>query len=429
MNRIFRMWIALAVMALAAVGVVPAAAQDAPTAQALCDAATVEAPAAQEFTRAEDVLKEGADYWAVLCTEAGPVVVDLLEAEAPITVNNFVFLAQQGYYNGTTFHRVLPGFMAQGGDPTGTGSGGPGYEFQDEIVKDLNFDQAGMLAMANAGANTNGSQFFITYAPTSWLNGKHTIFGRVMQGLPEAELLKRRNPDEMPPFDGSMLKTVLILEDPAALQVTPDAAPDISHVQAMLENNIVPQLSDQFVLSQDASHSYDLEAEAQSWAASGGDALADYLRGNLAEHQFQGSAVLRYTLLACDPAMPIWELGLQVYDYGAAGEGDAVVADEARAEQFVASGAYASQERVEGLGRVFQGAVPDHTCGPSAMQYRVEIPYGRYALVADMTVNSAAISADTDPTAQDYLGYLVQQFLAPAVTSALDRGNADVGAE
>ena len=94
-----------------------------------------------------------------------------------------MFLAQQGYYNNTTFHRVLPGFMVQGGDPTGTGAGGPGYEFGDETDNGLVFDQYGLLAMANAGPGTNGSQFFITYGKPDWLNGNHTIFGRVFQGI------------------------------------------------------------------------------------------------------------------------------------------------------------------------------------------------------------------------------------------------------
>ena len=97
-------------------------------------------------------------------------------------VGNFVFLARDGFYDGVTFHRVIPGFMIQGGDPTGTGSDGPGYAFQDEFVDGLMFDRAGILAMANAGPNTNGSQFFITVVPTPHLTGAHTIFGRVVSG-------------------------------------------------------------------------------------------------------------------------------------------------------------------------------------------------------------------------------------------------------
>jgi cyclophilin family peptidyl-prolyl cis-trans isomerase len=109
-------------------------------------------------------------------------MIELLATEAPVTVNSFIFLAGEGFYNGVIFHRVIPGFMIQGGDPTGTGTSGPGYSFPDEIVPSLVFDRPGILAMANAGPNTNGSQFFITLAPTPHLNGGHTIFGRVVEG-------------------------------------------------------------------------------------------------------------------------------------------------------------------------------------------------------------------------------------------------------
>ena len=121
-------------------------------------------------------------YEAVFMTQIGDFRVRLFSDQAPVTVNNFVFLAKQGYYDNTTFHRVLPGFMAQGGDPTGTGGGGPGYTFDDEFDPDLQFDKAGLLAMANRGPNTNGGQFFITHTATDWLNGKHGVFGKLVEG-------------------------------------------------------------------------------------------------------------------------------------------------------------------------------------------------------------------------------------------------------
>ena len=142
----------------------------------------------------------------------GEFVVELFADKAPVTVNNFVFLAQQGYYNGTTFHRVLDGFMAQGGDPTGTGTGGPGYQFEDE-VSDLTFDKPGLLAMANSGPNTNGSQFFITYAPTPHLNGLHTIFGEVIEGMDVVNGITRRDPDQSPDFEGDAIETITIAEE------------------------------------------------------------------------------------------------------------------------------------------------------------------------------------------------------------------------
>lgn len=124
-----------------------------------------------------------ATYHVTLDTEKGPIELELYPKHAPQTVNNFVFLAEEGFYDGTTFHRVIDGFMIQGGDPTGTGRGGPGYQFGDELDDNpLKHDAAGVLSMANAGPNTNGSQFFITHAPQPHLDGKHTVFGEVTDG-------------------------------------------------------------------------------------------------------------------------------------------------------------------------------------------------------------------------------------------------------
>ncbi len=141
----------------------------------------------------------------------GEFVVQLYADKAPVTVNNFVFLACKGYYNGVTFHRVLDGFMAQSGDPTGTGSGGPGYSFEDEF-SDLTFSKEGLLAMANAGPNTNGSQFFITYGPTEHLNGLHTIFGEVVQGMDVVNALTRRDPQQNPGFAGDAIESIVITQ-------------------------------------------------------------------------------------------------------------------------------------------------------------------------------------------------------------------------
>ncbi len=121
-------------------------------------------------------------YTATFSTSRGDIVVDLFPKDAPKTVNNFVFLAKEGFYDGTVFHRVIADFMIQGGDPTGTGRGGPGYRFEDEVRNNPQRHQAGSLSMANAGPNTNGSQFFITHVKTDWLDGKHTVFGKVRQG-------------------------------------------------------------------------------------------------------------------------------------------------------------------------------------------------------------------------------------------------------
>ncbi|MBX9742892.1 MAG: peptidylprolyl isomerase [Chthoniobacterales bacterium] len=118
----------------------------------------------------------------ILHTNKGDIQATLFADKAPLTAANFLNLAGRGYYNGLTFHRIIADFMIQGGDPTGTGSGGPGYQFPDEIVPELKHNRAGIFSMANAGPNTNGSQFFITHVPTFWLDGKHTVFGAVDQG-------------------------------------------------------------------------------------------------------------------------------------------------------------------------------------------------------------------------------------------------------
>jgi peptidyl-prolyl cis-trans isomerase B (cyclophilin B) len=130
------------------------------------------------------------NYSATLETSRGAIVVDLFPQDAPKTVNNFVFLAKEGFYDGTVFHRVINDFMIQGGDPTGTGRGGPGYRFEDETKGNPHKHQVGSLSMANAGPNTNGSQFFITHVVTNWLDGKHTVFGQVRAGQDVVDAIK-----------------------------------------------------------------------------------------------------------------------------------------------------------------------------------------------------------------------------------------------
>ncbi len=151
-----------------------------------------------------EVIDPEKDYAATIETEKGDIEVELYPDVAPLAVNNFVFLAEEGWFDGVTFHRVLPGFVAQAGDPTGTGAGSPGYAFENETSEALSFDRAGLLAMANSGPDTNGSQFFITLAPAEHLDGGYTIFGEVTDGLEVVEDLTPRNPDEgsnQPPGD------------------------------------------------------------------------------------------------------------------------------------------------------------------------------------------------------------------------------------
>ncbi len=150
-------------------------------------------------------------YTAIFDTDQGEIKVKLFAAETPITVNNFVFLAKEGFYDNTIFHRVIADFMVQGGDPTATGAGGPGYQFKDEIVKELKHDKPGILSMANAGPNTNGSQFFITHVPTPWLDGKHTVFGEVIEGLDVVFKIPERDPRFDTP--AGKLNSVKIIEE------------------------------------------------------------------------------------------------------------------------------------------------------------------------------------------------------------------------
>jgi len=130
-------------------------------------------------------------YRALIETERGNIEIELDPVHAPKTVNNFFFLAGEGFYDGVTFHRVIADFMIQGGDPTGTGAGGPGYRFEDEVLGNPLTHETGVISMANAGPNTNGSQFFITHAPQPHLNGRHTVFGRVVQGQEVVDAIRQ----------------------------------------------------------------------------------------------------------------------------------------------------------------------------------------------------------------------------------------------
>lgn len=135
-------------------------------------------------------------YSAILKTDKGEITIKLFADCTPVTVNNFVFLSRQGFYDGTIFHRVISDFMAQGGDPTGTGMGGPGYRFADEFNPGLRHNKPGVLSMANAGPNTNGSQFFITHIATPWLDNKHSVFGQVTDGMKVLMSIPPRDPSK-----------------------------------------------------------------------------------------------------------------------------------------------------------------------------------------------------------------------------------------
>ena len=151
-------------------------------------------------------------YTATFETEKGNIVVELFAENAPKTVNNFVFLAREGFYDNTTFHRVITDFMAQAGDPTGTGRGGPGYRFADEFHPSLQHEGPGVLSMANSGPNTNGSQFFITFTSTPWLNNRHAVFGKITQGLDVLKNISIRDPMSAR-TPGDLIQTITITEE------------------------------------------------------------------------------------------------------------------------------------------------------------------------------------------------------------------------
>ena len=172
------------------------------------------APAPSQYSAAPAMqIDPASQYFAtVKMAKGGEFTIQLYPDKAPITVNSFVFLARDGFYNGVTFHRVIEGFMAQGGDPTGSGAGGPGYKFINED-SDLTFDKPGVVAMANAGRDTNGSQFFITFVPEPRLNGGYTIFGQVTEGMDVVNGIRRRDPQRNPDFSGDVIESITITEE------------------------------------------------------------------------------------------------------------------------------------------------------------------------------------------------------------------------
>ena len=167
----------------------------------------------KQYDYAPEVLPEAERVGkkAVFETNQGSFTINLLGEKVPKTVSNFISLAKDGFYDGLTFHRVIAGFMIQGGDPAGNGTGGPGYKFEDEFDAALTFSKPGLLAMANAGPNTNGSQFFITVAPTTYLNNKHTIFGEVVDGYDVVEKISKVAADESDkPLEAVVIKSIEI---------------------------------------------------------------------------------------------------------------------------------------------------------------------------------------------------------------------------
>ncbi len=359
-----------------------ATAQDAQSPRALCEAAQPTEGTMMQFAAAEQVIDQSSDYRAILCSSAGAIYVDLYEKLTPITVNNFVFLAQQGYYDNTSFHRVIPNFMAQGGDPTATGRGGPGYQFGDEPVGFLTFDKPGLLAMANAGPGTNGSQFFITTAPTPHLNYKHTIFGDVLQGQAHVEAIRERDPQSASEA-GEALHTVLIISDPALVdspeaKIAPATQEEVAAAFAAFTDNLPPSLS----LDAERAGYFSTEALAAAVAEDLQAGFATYTEehGHLYRHRMQ---------LAngdCDSSVFFSALGYWVDVYADAASADAAAHDDFMG-LWLDSYGYARDASAAALYR--RGAA---TCDGAAGLHLLSLyTRGRYLVTIDVLVDQSIL--------------------------------------
>lgn len=389
----------IAITILAALSAL-AAAEDAPTPQERCDAAATLPLTKMQFDQAEDVLEPDLDYRAILCTAAGAIYVDLYEALTPITVNNFVFLARQGYYDGTTFHRVIPNFMAQAGDPTGSGRGGPGYRFGDEPVGFLTFDRPGLLAMANAGPGTNGSQFFVTTAPTPHLNYKHTIFGDVLVGQENVAAIRERDPAAASD-PGEILQTVLIISDPAevdsgdATDLEPAAQEQVVDAFAAFSGSMPPSLP----LNEDRSGLFSSEQIAASVSADLRAAYADY--ADTYGHQYRYR--VEHENAGCESAIYFTSLAYQVDVYASASAAAAAFRDDLTARLLES----------EGFSQVDEFYVRDvSTCaGDDGTQALSVYRIGRFVVRIDVLL-AKAIMEQANVTADIVLADLSRQIEA-----------------
>ncbi len=359
-------------------------AQDAQTPQEICDAAEPAELTEMQFDTPEDVLEAGVDYRAVFCTGAGAVYIDLYEDLTPTTVNNFVFLAQQGYYDSTTFHRVLQDFMAQAGDPTATGSGGPGYQFEDEPVGFLVFDRPGLLAMANAGPGTNGSQFFITTAQTDWLNYQHTIFGDVLEGYDNVLNIELRDPATATE-PGEALETVIIIEDPATV------ASDYEIMEPATQDDVVAafatfssQLPPEFPTDEEVSGLLTTEETIATVPEEFQEGFAEF--ADAYGHQYRH--VTRILNGECDPNQffSILQYTLDTFE-----SADAVAA--ALEDGFIESLALSNGfEASEEFANTYTLAAP--TCGGTDGVYTMEIyQRGRYLVTVEALLDAAVIES------------------------------------
>jgi peptidyl-prolyl cis-trans isomerase B (cyclophilin B) len=420
MNRI----LILGVVLMGLLMVLPVSAQTAQTPDELCAAASVTDPATRQFEQPEQVLEPGIDYRAIFCTEKGAVYVNLFEQTTPITVNNFVFLAQQGFYNNSIFHRVIEDFMVQAGDPVGNppGTGGPGYQFQDEFVGYLNFDRPGLLAMANANnpeqgiLGTNGSQFFITSVVTDWLNQRHTIFGEVLEGQEVVESIPDNQSD---PSIQTKLHTVLIITDPTT--VSSDAQAPVPATQADVEAALA-DLSDTASAILGEGVEVDTEASrvvvaADEWVAAAPEpaqvALKNYV--DTYPSEYHGAAVLVNT--ACNLSeIPLVSMAYR-FDVHTSAEEAAAAFD---LDQFTAIAAAYGLQPVESTYAIHPTFVGTRAaCGSDGLTFAMSFQQiGRFIVSSELFFDGASMASE-DFGVNDISAYLLTNFNDAAFGSLL----------
>ncbi len=355
----------------------------------ICEASTPALdPETREYEQPESVLEEGVDYQAIFCTSAGAIYIELFETATPLTVNNFVFLAESGYYNNTTFHRVIADFMVQGGDPTATGRGGPNYSFQDEFVGYLHFDREGLLAMANSGPNTNGSQFFITTSIPTHLNYVHSIFGEVLDGQENVLAIDIRDPQSSSE-PGTSLDTVVIITDPSSVESSyeiPERATQEDAEAAILN---IPELAPGLPLEEEpqvldagglvSTLDASIQADAEALFADN-------------DHEFTLSVAHDNVDCSLDQ-IPFTRIAYQLHAF--ASTANAINASESDTfEQILLNGAEADSETSETLANGYYIA-ESSDCDASTIDVVTYWQRGRYLSVAEITLPaSEAENAD-----------------------------------
>jgi cyclophilin family peptidyl-prolyl cis-trans isomerase len=333
------------------------------------------------------------------------VYVDLFEELTPLTVNSFVFLAQHGYYNNTTFHRVIADFMAQGGDPTGTGAGGPGYQFRDEFVGFLNFDRAGWLAMANAGAGTNGSQFFITTVPTPHLDNAHTIFGEVLEGQENVEALELRDPAAATE-PGSSLDTVVIITDPSTVTTTFEEQEPATEEQFQTAlDAISAEVPPPLAVNEETTGIFEIE----SVTATAPESLQTDFNTFLEDHNFEYRVSNHITNVDCDlETAPYTAIGYTLDVYASREDASAALEDGFYQQLATEAGMTEADAPSEPPYPVFTETVTE--CDTELTRALTHWQRGRYVITAEATY-ADVVEAGPDIWLTQLVGTLIYERL------------------